>query len=53
MNALVITHNHTPYSFFFIQICYPNKGLTALSRKRSIFITIWFYCQVKNFKYVN
>ena len=41
MNALVITYNHVKL-FDFIQMCYPDEGLTALGRKRSIFVTICF-----------
>ena len=42
MNALVIIYNHMKNYFYFIHICYPDEGLTALGRKRSIFITICF-----------
>ena len=37
MNALVISYNLMSYSFYFIQMSYPDEGLTALGRKRSIF----------------
>ena len=32
---------------YFISICYPDKGLAELGRKRSIFITIYFECLIK------
>ena len=47
LETLVITYNHMKNSFYFIQICYSHEGLTALDRKRSIFITICFTVKTK------
>ena len=46
MNALVITYNHMKNSLILF---YPDEGLTASGRKRSIFITICFVVKQKTF----